>query len=119
MATYSEDDLRAGRGARTQAMFRAVNEQVKGINEAFSDVVALGDWTCECFDQSCSQNVALTVDEYESLRADPTRFAVAPADTHVDHAIERVVNKNGRYWTVEKMGVAADLATRVDPRAAG
>jgi hypothetical protein len=118
MATHSENDLRAGRGARTQAMFRAVNEQVKGINEAFSDVVALGDWTCECFDQSCSKIVALTIEEYESLRADPKRFGVAPGDTHVDEAIERVVKKNDRYWIVEKMGLAADLATRVDPRAA-
>ena len=62
--------------------------------------------------------MALKVDEYEWLRADPTRFAVAPDDTHVDEAIERVVKKNDRYWIVEKMGVAADLATRVDPRAA-
>jgi hypothetical protein len=108
----------AGRGARTQSLFRDINERVKDINEAFSVVVPLGDWICECFRQDCSERIPLTLDEYEQTRAAPVRFAVAPSDHHVDFLIEDVVDRNERYWLVEKTGLAAELAQRVDPRRA-
>ena len=53
--TYEE---RAARGARTQSLFRAVNERVREINDAFSSVVPLGDWICECADDACSEQVS-------------------------------------------------------------
>ena len=41
-------------------------------------------------------------------RAKPNRFAVAP--DHVAPDIEVVVMKHSRFWLVEKLGVAGDVA---------
>jgi hypothetical protein len=114
--TYEE---RAARGARSQCLFRDVNERVKEINHAFGTVIVLGDWMCECADDECTERIALTHEEYEAVRADARRFAVAPSDDHVFHEIEDVVERMERYWVVEKSGKAGELAASVDPRAVG
>jgi hypothetical protein len=107
---------RAARGARTQSLFRDVNERVKEIHQAFSEVLPLADWICECANDDCTEQIAMTSAEYEEVRAAPTRFAVGASDDHVVPEIEDVVARNDRYWIVEKRGEAAELATRVDPR---
>jgi hypothetical protein len=117
MDTQTVDRERAGRGARSQSLFRDVNERVKAINESFSIVVPLGDWVCECSNQACSDRIGLTLDEYEAIRSDATRFCVAPDGSHVDLAIEDVVSENDRFWVVQKKGLAAELTRAVDPRA--
>jgi len=114
MATI-EDSVR---GARTQSMFRDVNERVRRINEAFSVVVPLGEWVCECADQECSTRITMTHADYEAIRADPTRFLVAVGDEHVVPEIENVVERHEQYWIVEKLGDAAEVAKSVDPRRA-
>jgi hypothetical protein len=111
---------RAARGARSQSLFRDVNERVKEINRAFSSVLPLGDWICECADASCTpERIFVSPAAYEAVRADPARFAVAPSDPHVFSEIEDVVGRNERYWVVEKKGQGAELATKVDPRRVG
>jgi hypothetical protein len=112
MATIED----AVRGARTQSIFRDVNERVRRINEAFSVVVPLGEWVCECADQDCAVRITMTHADYEAIRANPTRFLVAAGDEHVLPGIEDVVERNEHYWVVEKLGEAAKLATSVDPR---
>jgi hypothetical protein len=109
----------AALGARTQSLFRDVNERVKEINGAFADYVPLGDWVCECANNACTQRVALTTAHYEVVRADPRRFLVAPGDGHVFEEIEAVVERDERFWVVEKEGPAGELAARVDPRRVG
>ena len=52
----------------------------------------------------------------EMVRAEPTRFVVAPGDDHVTPEIERVVQREERYWVVEKVGVAAEVSKNLDPR---
>ena len=47
---------------------------------------------------------------YEELRANPVHFAVASAEMHVVPEVERVVEKRERYWGVEKLGEAAEVA---------
>jgi hypothetical protein len=107
----------AARGARTQCVFRNGNERLIDLNEAFSGVLALGDWVCECASLDCTQRLQLTTAEYEAVRSNPRHFAVVASDYHVFTAIETVVSRNERFWVVEKSGVAGDLATLVDPRA--
>ena len=114
--TYEE---RAALGARSQCLFRDVNERVREINHAFGTVIPLGDWMCECARDECTDRIALTHEEYEALRGDAKRFAVAPSDDHVVHDIEDVVERTERYWVVEKNGEAGELAARVDPRRVG
>jgi hypothetical protein len=106
----------AVRGARAQSMFRDVNERVKQIKEVFSVVVPLGDWVCECAQQECAVRISLTTDEYEAVRSKPNRFAVAPDETHLFSEMEDVVERNERFWVVDKRGRAAELAAEVDPR---
>src|SRR5215210_5533781 len=108
--TYEE---RAARGARTQSLFRDVNERVKEINGTFSLALPLGDWICECANQECSDRIEMAPKDYEALRGNPRRFAVAPRDKHVVPEIEAVVERTDRYWVVEKTGEAGDLAAKV------
>ena len=65
---------------------------------------------------SCMRPVELTIEEYEMVRAKPTRFVVAPGAEHVDPDIERVIRREKRYWVVEKTGVGAEISERFDPR---
>jgi hypothetical protein len=109
----------AALGARTQSLFRDVNERVQEINSAFADYVPLGDWVCECANNACTQRVALTSGDYELVRSDPKRFLIAPGDDHVFEEIEAVVERNERFWVVEKEGPAGELAARIDPRRVG
>jgi len=114
--TYEE---RAARGARSQSVFRDVNERVREINAAFSTAVPLAAWICECAVDECTERIELTPAEYDEVRADSTRFAIAPSETHVIPEIEAVVARTARYWVVEKTGAAAQLAASVDPRRVG
>lgn len=114
----SETEERQVRGARTQSLFRDVNERVAEINHAFSDFLPLGDWVCECADPQCTERVEVTLDEYEKARTNPRQFVVAPADAHVVEEIEHVIDRTDRYWVVEKSGLAGDLTARIDPRRA-
>ncbi len=109
----------AALGARTQSLFRDVNERVREINASFADFVPLGDWICECTENGCTERIALTTEEYEQVRADATTFAVAPGDDHVFEQIEAVVRQTDRYWVVQKSGTAGELVKRVDPRRVG
>jgi hypothetical protein len=116
MSTEKDDRMHAARAARNQALYREVNERVKAINEAFDVLLPLGDWICECAHEDCSERLSLTHEEYEGLRADGTRFAVAPDQAHVFEEVEDVVERHERYWVVEKVGVAAELAAKANPR---
>jgi hypothetical protein len=65
---------------------------------------------------SCMKPVELSIEEYEMVRAEPTQFVVAPGVEHVTRAIERVVQREERYWIVKKIGVAAEVSEKLDPR---
>ena len=106
-------------GARTQSLFRDVNERVKEINAAFADHVPLGEWVCECAENGCAERIPLTISEYEDVRGDAATFAVSPSDAHVFQEIEDVIARTDRFWVVKKRGAAAELAARVDPRRVG
>jgi hypothetical protein len=111
--------MREARAARTQSLFRDVNERVKTINEGFREILPHGDWICECADDRCTERVALSPAEYEAVRSDSRRFFVLPGDDHVFREVEDVIGQHERYWIVEKRGVAGELAARVDPRLVG
>jgi hypothetical protein len=97
-------------------LFREINERVKELNEAFSLVVPLGDWICECANEGCDERVSMSADEYEAVRSDGARFFVAPNDEHVWPDVERVTARNDRYWTVKKVARAGELAKDHNPR---
>jgi hypothetical protein len=104
------------RVARNQALFRTINERTELLNEAFADLTPYGSWICECANTECLERIDMTLDEYESLRANSTWFAVASSERHVAPDIERIVEKTDRYWVVEKLGTAGTVATELAER---
>jgi hypothetical protein len=76
---------------------------VSEINQDHELWRTLTHWICECADESCTERVAMTGEEYAAVR-DSGRFAVAPSGEHVIPAVERIVEMHPRYWVVEKLG---------------
>jgi hypothetical protein len=64
---------------------------------------------------TCTEEIAMTLEEYEALRAVPNHFAVV--DGHVLPEIERVVERKPSYLVVEKQEEeAVEVAHKTDPR---
>ena len=106
-------DERAERIGRNEALFRKVNDQIEGVNEAFGTITGTMSLLCECGQLECLEQIELTIDEYRELRADPTRFAVKPGHEIPD--VERIVERRPRHFVVAKAEgeparVARDLA---------
>jgi hypothetical protein len=101
--------------ARTEAAFREVNEAI-ATTAAKLDAEET-DFVCECADPDCADRMTVELEEYEDVRAEPTRFLIAPG--HADGAIEHVVERRGGFEIVQKVGhIAASVARALNPRAA-
>jgi len=96
--------------ARNQVLFREVNERLR---EMIGDSETLTEFLCECSNPDCIDTVALSLDEYDAVRASPNLFVVARG--HEIAAIERVVREAHTYELVEKI-IGADYAVETDPR---
>ena len=109
---------RATRTAQNESLFRAVNERVKELNEAFDALSRNAEWICECGNTACVEPVQLTREEYEAVRArGGDCFFVKPEAAHVVPDVEVVVERHDRYWVVQKIGLAADVAEEDAPSA--
>jgi hypothetical protein len=111
-----DDDARAERAAMNQLLFGHINERMKDLDSGFTVGVTVGGWVCECADRACAERVRMSGEEYEAIRDQGSRFLVAPSDEHVRPDVERVTEVTDRYWVVEKIGHAGDVAKRLDPR---
>jgi hypothetical protein len=99
--------------ARTEALFRNVNEEIRDASGRFEAEV--GEFVCECGDPTCTEHVEVPLEEYEAVRSHPTRFLVRPG--HVKGPVERVVSRNRRYAVIEKVDrVLATIVKRLNPR---
>ncbi len=117
MTDLSELQERAG---ENESRYRNLNERMEPHNAAHVWVdPPMPDWVCECASTECMKPVRLTFAEYEAVRAEPTRFFVLPDEEHLSLAVERVVERNERYWVVEKIGEAAEVSEQLDPRSSG
>ena len=113
-------DARRERQAENELLFRRVNDRIEdlaeGLFDSGGDEPQAFDFVCECHRTECNLRLALTIAEYESVRADGRRFFVVPDPEHVDPTIEEVVDRSSRYWVVEKVGDSGELAEDEDPR---
>jgi hypothetical protein len=103
---------REDRLARNEVLFREVNERIGEVTEAAGE-----SWTeflCECAVVECKDVIALTMEEYEAVRADPTTFAVARG--HELREIEDVIRETERFNLVRKHEDESEIARRTDPR---
>jgi hypothetical protein len=105
--------------AGNEALFREVNERVAEIATHFVEVETRGErvnFACECGRATCAEPIAMTLDEYEALRAESTHFAVVPE--HEQPEIEIVVERHPTYFVVQKREPdAQEVARETDPRA--
>jgi hypothetical protein len=105
----------AGRIARTESLFRDVNERIAEAAERFDANEA--EFVCECADGECTERIAAGLGDYEHARADGTRFLLVPG--HEDTRVERVVRARRRFAIVEKFERrVAETVRRLNPRAA-
>jgi hypothetical protein len=116
VSAYDDHRDRETRAAQNQTLFREINERVKELNEGFSLLSPVGEWICECANDTCTELIEMTAAEYEAIRSDGARFFVATDDEHVWPDIEQVTEHGERYWVVEKTGHAGSVARSHDPR---
>ncbi len=109
-------DAREERLARNEALFREVNERVRAVAAQHGGEPHVYQFFCECSNVDCTFQLEATIAEYESVRAAPHRFVIAP--DHWLPEVESVAEKTPRWWAVEKHGDAAKLAAELDPRSA-
>jgi hypothetical protein len=102
------------RAARNESVLRDLNERLEAHNEWLNERFA--EWVCECANDECTTPVDLSIEEYERVRSEPARFLVAPEEQHVSPDVERVVQREQRYWVVEKIGIGAEVSEKLDPR---
>ena len=108
MADYRAQEV------RNQTVFRQMNEWTRGGSEG-SVATARRLYLCECSDRHCTDPISLTLAEYERVRSEATRFAIAP--DHENPEIDHVVTEGERFTTVGKFsGEAVRLARATDPR---
>jgi hypothetical protein len=106
-------DERAERIGRNEDLFRKVNDQIEGVNEAFGTFTGTISVLCECGRVECIEQIEITIEEYRELRAEPTHFAVKPGHEIPD--VEWVVAQREGYLVVAKAAgdparLAEDLA---------
>ena len=102
--------------AINQTIFREMNEWTQDDADAREGLERPMDtYLCECGDAGCSDPIRLTRSEYEDIRSEPTRFALAL--DHENPEIDSVVGENERFTTIEKsFGQASRIARASDPR---
>jgi 5-bromo-4-chloroindolyl phosphate hydrolysis protein len=112
MPTESQRE-REVRAARNQSLFRAVNEKLRELNQAFSDVTETYVIACECADTTCVETLHIVMETYIEVREHPSRFVVL-AD-HVFPDVERVVARNDGYAVVENNTSVSEITEATDP----
>jgi hypothetical protein len=96
-----------------EGLYRKVNEAIeRGLWPGEGQ--ELVRFRCECARLSCSATVAMTVGDYEAVRAASRHFLICPG--HELAEVDVVVQRHDAYLVVEKRGVAGDEAEESDPR---
>jgi hypothetical protein len=105
-----QEDLRI---ARTESLFRDVNERIAESAGRFGSDAA---FICECDDASCTHRIATSIEAYEEARAEGAQFIVT--DAHVNNDVERVVEKTDDFTLIEKVKpLVRETVLDLDPRA--
>jgi 5-bromo-4-chloroindolyl phosphate hydrolysis protein len=106
-------DERERRIGQNEALFREVNERIERLSQTLqaTDSITI---LCECGDASCTEQIEVSLPEYERVRQDPTLFFVVLGHEQTD--VEDVVEQGESYTVVRKTDGAAEVARERDPR---
>jgi hypothetical protein len=101
--------------ARTESLFRDVNERIAEVAERLDTDDA--QFVCECADAACDKRLETSLDEYALVREDGARFLVAPG--HEEPEYEHVLMRRGDRQVIAKSKDPrlARAARELDPRA--
>jgi len=102
--------------AKNEVLFRSVNEAIEQQALRFGGIDDEYEFVCECSSVECVERVTLTLRQYEQVRAEGTRFVLAPG--HANPEVELVVHRTADHQIVEKDGAAGTIAEQEDPRSA-
>jgi hypothetical protein len=91
-----------------------VNEAILQQALRFGGIDDEYEFICECSDYRCAERLTLTLRDYEHIRAEGTRFVIAPGHDRAE--VELVVETSPDHLIVEKDGLAGLLAEFADPR---
>jgi hypothetical protein len=95
---------RLERQARNEDMMRSVNDRIAALDKSATDWAAPDqqfEFQCECGKtEGCDGRVLMTLGEYDRVRSQRDRFAVAPG--HEADEIESVVEQDERFVIVDK-----------------
>jgi hypothetical protein len=80
--------------------FRAVNHRIQELSALSVDGVF--DFVCECSNESCTEGMTLTAQEYDDTHSRADSFAVRPG--HEDPLFDEVVLRTPRYYLVISRG---------------
>jgi hypothetical protein len=113
-AVVQDEERRARVLALNESAHRKANERFMRLpfNRGFEQVA----FVCECGAPICREDVTLSIDEYEHIRAHPTWFLIAAGHEEQDTTLERIVDAKRGYVVVEKVGLAGAEAARRNPR---
>ena len=112
-----EDAERARKLAINQSRFRSANERMERQAVSFRFEPDQGvPFLCECGDPGCYEVVMLSLQDYERVRAHPSRFLLVAGHEDEEAIHERIVEAENGYAIVEKVGAAGEEAARLDPR---
>ena len=99
--------------AKTESLFRDVNERIAETSERFDTGEA--EFMCECSDPGCAERLEVPLEDYQDVRADATTFLLDPE--HVEPDVETVVRRRSGYAIVKKVDdVVAHIARELNPR---
>ena len=68
---------------------------------------------CECSDETCTQRIKISMDEYNTIHKNNKAFVIVPGHEVVEY--EHVVSKNRSYYVVEKYVNPPSTATKLNP----
>jgi hypothetical protein len=109
---HSNGSAELGLAARSQALCRELNEEIRRIAETFRADDDL-ELVCECEHADCFAFLSVAPGDYETIRRFPTRFLTKPEHVGGD---DRIVTETSLYVVVEKIGPSAETAILGDPR---
>jgi hypothetical protein len=107
------DDATEERIARNDATFRVANERI-AETAAEQRIDRLVPFICECAEPRCTEIIQLSMEEYRSVRAEPTQFLTVPDHEGGPASAARVVAENNRFVIVRKTGRAGEVARELD-----
>jgi hypothetical protein len=85
------------RALENERLFRSANERIHDRRTEL-DLDGRTPYLCECEDQTCTQLIRLTRDEYAGIRSIGARFVIAPGHPTRGEPVER----NEHFVVVDK-----------------